>query len=640
MRFLLPTLLLITACGGGGSGPQLGFSSVSGRLTVLSTAPQRELQPAVPWPSNIATAHVSDQQPQGRIGAGELAVFRYVADAPGTLTGRIVSGTVEAEVVFHNLETGAVSRSLRVESNDVYDVIVSATRGRGDYTVRIDPGDGAAVPAALPDGYVRFGHGHAAREIVAAPLPGVAVTELAEAVLADVVEGDERVALLRLRGAPHEDPLRELSRVLCCCARLEAAGLARYAEPNYLRRLANTPNDPRLGEQWGFDQTRVRAAWTITTGSTGVVVGVVDSGVRASHPDLAGRLLFGYDFVDNDPDPHDPTSNIAHGTSMASIIAAATNDGVGMAGINWNALIIPLRAFDTAGFGTAFRIAQAILFAAGLGNSSGQTAAQTAQVINLSFASGVPTMVEQGACDDARAAGILLVSATGNDGKVRVQYPAGYPSVMACTATNVDGGHELYSNTGTYVRITGPGGNNSLGVLVASFNNGSLTYATPNGTSFACPHVSGIAALVLSVADLGADELQQLLEDTAQDVGPVGYDTSNGFGIVDAYAAVLAALGQPEPTLIPGEVIEVRLVQVSTGKTVFRVETTEAQLSFNFPQVGTGEYFLIAGTDRDFDDEVDDFGEVTGQYSNGQTKIIRVLPNANLANLDFTIAPK
>ena len=91
MRFLLPTLLLIAACGGGGSGPQLGFSSLSGRLTVLSVVPQRQLQPAVPWPSNIATAHVSDQRPQGSIGAGELAVFRYVADAPRTLTGRFVS---------------------------------------------------------------------------------------------------------------------------------------------------------------------------------------------------------------------------------------------------------------------------------------------------------------------------------------------------------------------------------------------------------------------------------------------------------------------------------------------------------------------------------------------------------------------
>ena len=622
--------LLAAGCGGGGGGgiPDQG-TVLSGRLTLLLAQPQLA-QPG------LATARLaSSGSPEGVLEAGRPAVFRYVAEVPTTLAAR-VSG--DAEVVLFDLTRGRAGRTLELDEGAVYDVIVS---GRGRFFVELWEGEGDRSPVALPEGYLQVGDGQAPGEIVARPAEGVSPQRLAEILDADWIAGNAGGVLLRLRGTPRQDPIAELCRVLCCCARAQADGFVRFAEPNYYRRLAQGANDALVGQQWGLEQTRIPAAWTLATGAASppIYVGVVDSGARPDHPDMAGRFQAGYDFVDDDEDPLDPTPDLAHGTSTASIISAVTNNGLGIAGAHWNARIIPARSFDTSGFGTSFRIAQGIRFCAGLDNTSQTLPATPARIVNLSFASGIRSTMEESACDDARAAGVLLIAAVGNQGRTTPQYPAAYGSVLGVGATARDGSTPSYSNRGTYVDLAAPGGTANDGILVAGRTpGGALDYLSPNGTSFSAPHVTGVAALLLSVRpELTVAELENLLLTTAQDIGPTGYDTRSGHGIVDAFAALTAALGETPPLLIPGEKLEVRLVQVSTGRVLFETTTSQgAGFSWSMAGVPDDEYRLEAGTDRDFDGLVGDSGEVGGDFDGGNPFQV----SGSRSGLDFAIAPR
>jgi serine protease len=403
-----------------------------------------------------------------------------------------------------------------------------------------------------------------------------------------------------------------------------------------VRRLSKNANDPRLNEQWGLDTTRIKAAWSIATGrGTPIPVAVIDSGIRFDHPDLAGRLEPGWDFVADDDDPTDESTQFAHGTSTASIIGASTDNGEGIAGVHWDARIIPVRAFSPNGNGTIFNISQAIRFAAGLSNDSGTVPASPAKVINLSFAAGAPATAEEEACEAARAAGALLVAASGNEGSTSSFYPAAYPAVMGIGATTVDNRHPSYSNSGSWVALAAPGGDFQAGVLCAGLSGGQLGYVSPNGTSFACPHVAGIAALVLSVVPLGVDELEQLLVDTAQDLGLPGPDSQFGAGLVDAYAA-LSAVAEV-PSLALNEPIHVRVIDVATGNVAYSTSTTVAQtLAWSVSGVQPGSYRIVAGTDRNGDGELDDAGEVGGTWNGGATLEVA----GSLSDLDFVLALK
>ena len=178
---------------------------------------------------------------------------------------------------------------------------------------------------------------------------------------------------------------------------------------------------------------------------------------------------------------------------------------------------------------------------------------------------------------------------------------------------------------------------------VATVEAGSAYgYGFANGTSFAAPHVSGVAALVLGVRDYTPAQLTQLLTDTAQDLGTPGFDSQTGYGIVHAYRAVATALGIPIPTIIPEEEIEIRLIDNQTGSVVRTVYTTEAQgLAWTMTGVPTGEYRIEAGTDRDFDGEMDEVGELYGEWRDrASNTVLPVLDDSALVGLDFTIAPR
>jgi serine protease len=414
----------------------------------------------------------------------------------------------------------------------------------------------------------------------------------------------------------------------------------RFAEPNYVRRLAAVPNDPRLLEQWALEQIRVQGLWNEVDGVSDAIVAIVDSGIAADHPDVAGRLVDGYDFANLDSNPHDSTSNRAHGTMVGSIAAAATDNAYGMSGAAWGARIMPLKVFTSSGSADIFRIAQAIRYAAGLDNVSGELPARRAHVVNLSFAGSSATQSEEEACMAARAAGTLPVGASGNESSTARQYPGGYDSVLAVSATSRQGKRASYSSYGSWISLGAPGGANGDGVLVADRNrDGTFIHRTTVGSSFAAPHVSGVAALLMDLGALSPGEVQSLMEQTARDVGDPGFDPETGHGILDANAAVTSLLGLGTPLIIPGETVEVRLLSSSGSKVVRSATTSDTrELLFTFDGLPSGSYRLVAGTDRDFDGDIDDPGELYGVWTDEDGgELIRVSGDETRADLSIAV---
>ena len=375
-------------------------------------------------------------------------------------------------------------------------------------------------------------------------------------------------------------------------ARLAADPRVAYAEPAVRGRFGGLPDDPLFDDQWALQAgpagIDAPGAWRWTHGSAGVTVAMLDSGVRAEHPDLRGRLEPGYDFVSDtrrsgdfdgrDADPSDPgdatlsgecaigappTASTWHGTHVAGIVGAAANDGTGVAGVDWRARILPVRVGAKCGI-DPIDLIDAIRWASGAvgpgARIAGVTAAPVApaRVLNLSmeFPGPCPRSL-QDAISDARAAGALVVVAAGNAGRAAGGFhPANCQGVLAVHATDAAGGRASYSNYGD-VDLSAPGGSTAMdlrgGVLSTVVGGrkepGAAGWAFKAGTSMAAPMVAGVASLVLSVAPgLTGGELRNLLEATARSF-PVGTGAdctdsgprSCGAGIVDAGAAVAAA---------------------------------------------------------------------------------------------------
>jgi serine protease len=358
--------------------------------------------------------------------------------------------------------------------------------------------------------------------------------------------------------------VRQQSRSLAEDERVE------YAEPNGIcHALGVTPNDTHYHLQWDMPLMRMPEAWGLTTGSASVIVAVIDTG-ETPHPDLVARQIAGYDFISTpsmagdgdgmDPDPFDEGDgnglqpNSFHGTHVSGTIGADSNNGAGVAGITWATGLMSLRALGVGG-GTIFDIANAVKYAAGLPNASGTLPAQRANVINMSLGSPSPSSTLQSACTQARNAGVVLFAAAGNENSSAPSYPAAFPSVISVAAVDANAQRAPYSNFGPTVDIAAPGGDTSVDLdhdgyadgILSTLMDGTTPPFTPiygfyQGTSMACPHAAGVAALMLAVAPtLTPAEIQTLLESTAVDLGAPGRDDLYGHGLVDAYEAVFAA---------------------------------------------------------------------------------------------------
>ncbi|MEW6744088.1 MAG: S8 family serine peptidase [Planctomycetota bacterium] len=341
-------------------------------------------------------------------------------------------------------------------------------------------------------------------------------------------------------------------------------------QPNYLYQADKTPDDPRYPWQWHPNALRLPGTWEMTTGSRDVIVAVVDTGVRFDHPDLAGVFTAtGYDFVSNeftandgdgiDSDPTDPGDGLGglpstyHGTHVAGLIAALTDNGLGVAGCAWQASVMPLRVLGRGG-GTTFDVANAVLYAAGLANSSGIVLepSKRAHIVNLSLGTNTSDPLLRDAINQAAAAGLLLVAAAGNNSESTPHYPAAYGTVLAVSAVTRNLTLAYYSNYGEWIDLSAPGGELDPSLedaILSTFWNetsGTGAYAYFEGTSMSAPQVSAVAALVKAVQPLlGAEELSALLQSTAFDLGDSGPDALFGEGLVDAFAAVEAAGGNP-----------------------------------------------------------------------------------------------
>ncbi|EAU66549.1 S8 family serine peptidase [Stigmatella aurantiaca] len=343
-----------------------------------------------------------------------------------------------------------------------------------------------------------------------------------------------------------------------------------YVEVDRLNKPFATPNDTRYGEQWHyFDAVgglNLPPAWDLATGS-GVVVAVLDTGIT-NHSDLNANVVPGYDFIvdtavagdgnGRDADPSDPGdfeggySSSWHGTHVAGTIAAVTNNSKGVAGVAYGAKISPVRVLGRGG-GYDSDISDAIIWASG-GSVSGVPAnANPAKVINLSLGgSGSCGSTSQSAINAAVGRGTVLVIAAGNsNANVSGFSPANCNNVIAVAANGKTGARASYSNYGSLIDVTAPGGDGSYGILstlnTGSTTPGSETYdGTYQGTSMAAPHVAGVVALIQSVASKTPAEIETILKSTARAL-PGSCTGGCGAGIVDAYAAVQAAKGGGNP---------------------------------------------------------------------------------------------
>jgi subtilisin family serine protease len=323
-----------------------------------------------------------------------------------------------------------------------------------------------------------------------------------------------------------------------------------WVEPNGSVHISGVvPNDPFYQvHQEHLRLIGLPEAWVFTTGDARPIA-VIDTGVDLDHPDLAAKIwtnadeipdndvdddgngyvddVRGWDFVNRDALPQDDHS---HGSHVAGIAAAHTDNGEGIAGVAWQSPILPLKVLNNHGDGTFADVAEAIIYAAENG----------ACILNLSLGGEEFSQTLQDAVTYAQSQGCLVVAAAGNSDTqpTPVEYPAALPEVVAVAATTDDDIPAPFSNRGPEVDIAAPG------VDILSANNSGFYYFG-NGTSMATPHVSGLASLIWSLQPtLTANQITHIITSTARDVHMPGWDPQTGWGRIDAQSATIAAVPQ------------------------------------------------------------------------------------------------
>ncbi|HRQ41279.1 MAG TPA: S8 family serine peptidase [Chloroflexota bacterium] len=489
----------------------------------------------------------------------------------------------------------------------------------------------------------------------------------AEARMVDMIEGQELPLLSQVTGVsvtyvrpmsgdahvlklPTAVPPKEAAQIAAEMAELE--GVA-YAEPDLIKTVDGraqrllytpelTPNDTRFNEQWHYMYTpgtseglNLVNAWNLYTGSNSTVVAVIDTGIL-NHNDLAGKIVGGYDFIhdafvgndgdgrDNNPAdpgdwvlanecgfPHSAQNSSWHGTHVAGTIAAATNNNLGVAGVNWNARILPVRVLGKCG-GYTSDIVDGMRWSAGLSVTGVPANANPAKVLNLSLGgSGACSTSEQNAINAIVAAGSVVVVAAGNDNANAANYtPASCNNVITVAANDRTGDRAFYSNFGSVIEVTAPGGETTTlanGIL-STLDSGtttpanSHTYAFYQGTSMATPHVAGLASLIVGLRpSYTPAQVLSLLQSTAR-AFPAGStcNTSNcGAGIVDAFQAltqlsvvfdediylpvVLKPAPPPPPPPPPSPIVNPGFESGPTGWTEYSTHGWDLILNSGFP---------------------------------------------------------
>lgn len=325
-----------------------------------------------------------------------------------------------------------------------------------------------------------------------------------------------------------------------------------YAEavsPNYEIEAPEPILEPSLAsdsyysKQWAIEALKADAPWELETYGNDIRIAVIDSGC-ANHSDLYDNVLPGQNYyvtVPNnfgdfsDVSPIDVTDNIGHGTHVSGIIAAISDNGIGIKGIASKAKIVPLKCFEN-GYGTSiYMLITAICDAVDK---------YDCKIINMSWTSDYNTGLLQAAIDYAYSKGAILVAAAGNSGNSTVYYPAGYSNVIGVGSINSDKSKSSFSNFNESVTVTAPGAS-----IMSTYPGG---YASASGTSQATPMISALAAIALSAKpDLTNAEFTEIITSTAEDLGNEGYDYQFGYGLADAKAMMEKLLDGSEGYISP-----------------------------------------------------------------------------------------
>jgi len=354
-----------------------------------------------------------------------------------------------------------------------------------------------------------------------------------------------------------------------------------YAEPDYVAQALDTPSDPYLFRQWALTVVKAVEAWDITRGSGDIRVAILDTGIDLDHPDLASKIVSNINFTTS------PTVDgiCDHGTHVAGIAAACTNNGIGIAGLGYSSSLMNVKVLRDDGLGYYSWIAQGIIWAADNG----------ADVINLSLGSTGASSTLEAAVNYAWSKGVVIVAAAGNDGSTSPFYPAYYTNCIAVAAT--DGCDMLcsWSNRGDWVDVAAPGS-----YIYSTVTNN--TYKFMSGTSVAAPHVAGLAALVFTVvSDSNGngrlnDEVRARIETGCDDIGVSGI----GSGRINAYeAGAGGTIPPPPPTTgsIAGKVTDAGDGSPIAGATVSdgaRTVTTDPSGQYTITGVPQGSYTVTA----------------------------------------------
>jgi subtilisin family serine protease len=451
----------------------------------------------------------------------------------------------------------------------------------------LTPALAVVTPPAAPAASRQGGEPFVPGQVLLKVRPGASPAALAATVDAVVLRslGDGTVFLLELRRGDVPAAVRALQG---------RPGVV-FAEPNWLRQLHGVPNDTGFGYKWDLDNPGAlcdgsdcatadadidwREAYELlgASFSGAAVIAVIDTGIDFGHPDLDGKITSnGYDFLAGDVDPSD---TYGHGTHVAGIALAETGNGAGTAGVGYSPAIrvMPLRVCDQNGCPTS-AIVDAIHHAASNG----------ANVINLSLGGPFGSTAEQQAIDSAWNLGLVIAASSGNDGAGRISYPAAFANAIAVGSTDWHDRLAPYSNTGSALDVTAPGGSMSAyhdpggiystmpryPVYLTTVYGYGRNYDQLQGTSMAAPQVSGLAALLFSLGTVSDDngnnrindEIRALIETTADDLGSSGWDRSFGWGRINAHQAVLAATGG---SVTPPPAGGALAVTVTTDKAVY-----------------------------------------------------------------------
>lgn len=325
-------------------------------------------------------------------------------------------------------------------------------------------------------------------------------------------QGARRVAEVRGLGIKVlEVPTGAEDRVATALMR---SGKVELAERDGIAEGAAVPNDSHWAKQWGPVKTGSPAAWDIITGSSVVIIAVLDSGVDVKHPDLAGRTVAGYDFINNDANPADDQG---HGTKSTGVLGAASNNATGVAGTCWTCALMPVKVLDSSNYGSWSAISNGIVWATDKG----------AKVISMSIYGKSGSSTLRNAVKYAYDRGVTVVAAAGNDASTALTYPASYPEVLSVAGT--DSADKLYSwsQKGSWISLAAPG------CTYSTARGGG--YGSYCGTSAATPQVAGIAGLMLAANPTASRaEIAASLRSTAVAISPLAH------GRVDAAAAVRA----------------------------------------------------------------------------------------------------